>query len=342
MPSKKALLANALSLIGAATLLPRMRATFLKELTILAYHRVVENSYSPTFRFDPELISASTADFEWQMQYVRKNFNPIALRDLISLKEENKPLPQRPIVITFDDGYDDNYYFAFPILKSLEIPATIFLASSLIGQERTFWYDWLYFLEGTCTRSRIPLKFGALCFSHSDDPIKRNSRLIELFSYAKKLPDTQLRAHLAALESMLKVDYPADGFVDSKPLNWDQVREMASCRVDFGSHSSTHPILTNTDDGQLTHELIESKRRIEFELGTRVVSIAYPDGGLRAFDDRVVEGAQAAGYKIGVTYITGINNTRSLDMFRLRRLHVERDMSRSRFSAMLGLPGLLA
>ncbi|MBL8524644.1 MAG: polysaccharide deacetylase, partial [Betaproteobacteria bacterium] len=87
-----------------------LRALLKSEITILAYHRILNSWDEEHFPFDVELISASCEDFAWQMEYVRSHYSPIAFRDVIAFLDGKCALPPRPLLVTFDDGFDDNYH----------------------------------------------------------------------------------------------------------------------------------------------------------------------------------------------------------------------------------------
>jgi peptidoglycan/xylan/chitin deacetylase (PgdA/CDA1 family) len=75
------------------------------------------------------------------MEYIRRFCVPLRLRDLVDALEKRNPLPRRGVVVTFDDGYIDNHACAYQILKTFEIPATIFVTTGSIGSKREFWWD---------------------------------------------------------------------------------------------------------------------------------------------------------------------------------------------------------
>jgi len=95
---------------------------------ILMYHSVAKNDL---------LFSVKPENFIQQMEYLRKrNFKIIALKELVEILEQKRPIPKKTVVLTFDDGYQDNYTNAFPILKKYNFPATIFLPTDFIGKSK--------------------------------------------------------------------------------------------------------------------------------------------------------------------------------------------------------------
>lgn len=100
------------------------------EIPILMYHKV--NPYPESGGFG---LRVPPKQFAWQMGYLKKRgFKTISFNELSNYWEKDAPLPPRPVIITFDDGYRDNYTFAFPILKAKLLKATIFLVSGLVGR----------------------------------------------------------------------------------------------------------------------------------------------------------------------------------------------------------------
>ena len=99
---------------------------------ILYYHRVNDDG-------DPFFPALSTAFFEQQMRFVRRHYRVVSLAALLQVLSGG---PTEPVVaITFDDGYQDNYQNAFPILQGLGLPATIFLATGSIDSGEPLWFE---------------------------------------------------------------------------------------------------------------------------------------------------------------------------------------------------------
>lgn len=339
MIGHRAFLARCLA--GGRLLLPagRVRAACRQHLPVLAYHRVLDVARDDDYPFDLELISASIDSFAWQMDYVRRNFDPITFRHLVRAIDGEEKLPKRPVIITFDDGFDDNYHSAFPILSAHGIPATIFLATGYLDGPRTYWFDRLVQLL-------LAMPAGPLVVPASSEPLwlphdRAGRRLTarRVLEVLKRIPN-ELR-----LEWLRRIEQEHGTCADpedlrSRPMTWNHVREMALDNIEFGSHSVTHPILRQVSDPDLRVELVESRRAIERELGRTCDVISYPVGREVGFDDRVQHAARGAGYRLGVSYLSGSNRLPIETHFALRRLHIERDTDRAWFAAMLQLPDL--
>lgn len=341
MKGKKAALGEALGLTGLAAMRLRAMAPPRDQLLVLAYHRVLDIGQENAFTQDPELVSASVADFERQMQFVREYFTVLPLSRVLDCIYHGTALPRRSLVITFDDGHLDNYTNAFPVLRRLGLPATIFLSTDYIGSQDMFWFDrvaqLLYFAPQGHWR------FAGVDF-HLPPPGNVDARRQAagtLLHRLKQMPNGQRLSCLQDLENALAGSVPASCQPPRSALNWSEVREMAAANIEFGSHTCSHPILSRLEDDELKHELQHSRQVIAAESCPTDI-IAYPVGKAGAFDARVIDVSRRLGYRLGVSYETGLNRLSRLQPFALRRLAVERYTSMPFFKAMLAFPALLA
>jgi peptidoglycan/xylan/chitin deacetylase (PgdA/CDA1 family) len=306
-------------------------------LTILAYHRILDMGDEDAFPFDPELVSATPGDFRWQMEEVLRAGSPITFARLAEALDGGTPLPSRPIIVTFDDGYHDNFTHALPLLKELGVPATVFLSTGYVGKRGTFWFDRVAQLIYRAPVMRLCLSTVAFEARLDGDVASRRTATDCILRILKEVPDIERRRALVEMEDSLGAHAQPEDDALSGALTWDEVREMARHGVEFGSQTVTHPVLTRVDDAMLADELTASRLAIEKELGQPVTAIAYPVGGPQAFDDRVVAASARAGYRFGVSYVSGVNTTLD-DPYRLKRLHVERYTSRPYFQCLLAAP----
>ena len=312
----------------------RMRTPVL----VLAYHRVLPEPDPESYPFDLGLISATPEEFDWQMKLVSREFDPISLSDVGSYVRGRFKLPRRPVVVTFDDGYADNHDHALPILQRYGMPATVFTAVGHIGTDNLMWHDWAAYL---CLRARsgeIPSLNGPQMLSESDPIASRRKVAHRFLSYLKTRPHTELLSTLADLRRQHAGAILPDELALSRPLTWDQVRHMAASGVEFGSHTTTHAILSRLDDQGLRAELVQSKAVLERELQMPCDSIAYPVGRTFAYTPKILAEVGLTGYRLGLAYNPGINWGHALDVFALQRQAVESHINRHYFRAMLSLP----
>lgn len=343
MLSKRELVASVVARGGLLGCIRGFRPHYMKDLRVLAYHRVLPGSEAADFPFDPELISAWSDDFDWQMKYIASRFDVLSCRDVVDRLEHGGKLPRRPLVVTFDDGFADNFECAFPILRARGLPAVVFLATGYVGGSEIFWFDWLTYALTHTACTHLPAATAGIDLDLPQSAELRSEAVVCLLRHLKRVPNEERTAIVARIRDSLGVSVPDELRHKSAVLNWDQVREMASGGIEFGSHTVTHPVLSRVlDDALLDRELVESREEIQRQTNQQVVAIAYPVGGKSAVNDRVIGAVERAGYKIGFTYQTGLNHIGRWDPFQLKRLRVERYMRRDMFRAMVESPELFA
>ena len=309
-----------------------------KVLTILAYHGVFDPMRYPPFQ-DEEFISASPPEFARHLDFVKEHFDVISFAKL-KKNLDSGYLPEKALIITFDDGYRDNYVVAYPLLKERNLTATIFLTAGHIGTNRLIWFQQLFlFLKNTKKRT-IEINYPYHCQFFLKDNDGRNKAGKQIMQMLRSVSDQKRETLMDEIENILEVEIENTNLTRTL-LSWDEVREMHQNGIEFGSHTLTHPVLSQVSEEKLRFELVESKRKIEEEIGDKVITVSYPFGGKNALDEKVKQVAKDAGYEFGVSYIHGLNYVNTYDLFALNRLHVERVFNLPLFKMQLYWPKLL-
>lgn len=275
---------------------------------ILIYHRVTAQSGGFLDGMLPSVFFA-------QMEYLAKFTTVLPLSEVVGHLEARESLPPWTVVITFDDGYRDNYENAFPILKKFGLSATFFLASDFIGTGKIIWHDQVFSSFNTASCPSFYLPEVNRHFDLKNDQSRREAEFLTR-TILRRLSETDREKRVKDLQQDLGATVIA-----SKPdlmLQWEHVREMAKENMSFGSHSVTHPILTMLPHFRVFEELTLSKKKIEDELGSPVDFFAYPNGMERDFNQRIQEMAQDAGYRAALTTVYGVNDIET-PRFALRR-----------------------
>lgn len=309
------------------------------QLTVLNYHRIDDplragfDSYKPT-------VSATPAAFRQQMEYLKRHFHIVTLAQLAGWLRAECELPPRAALITFDDGYSDNFSNAYPVLRSLGLPATIFLCTGCIGAEMPLYWDVAAysFLHTVMDSGDLPL-IGRVAWTDS----RHRDQLVETWvEKAKTLVPEERQRALEVLAKALAVTVP-DGAFKSLYLNWDQVRELSAAGLEMCAHTVTHPILTRVSQDRAYQEISDSKKRIEAEVRTRVVSFAYPNGGAQDFSPEIMRTLSTLGFELAFTLLLGPTRYRTVKAAPLavRRISIGHHESFARFTAKLAGYGRL-
>jgi peptidoglycan/xylan/chitin deacetylase (PgdA/CDA1 family) len=283
------------------TIIQLGQRAFSKTLTVINYHRIGDPDQPGFDSFRPN-ISAHPDMFRQQMEYLIRWFNVIEARDLIQWLKHEKPLPPNAALITFDDGYLDNYTEAYPILREYDLPALIFLTAGHIDTDRPFYWDLAAYCFHHTTQDHI-------VFPGKKEQFWSNNSQKEQVSTAwiesmKKIPDVEKKKWVEQLPSNLNVSVPAN-FFRNLMMNWDQIREMNKNRIEFGGHTINHPILSKVPLDEAFDEIAGSKQKIEHELGREVQSFAYPNGMTDNFNSDIEMATARAKYQAAFTLLNG-------------------------------------
>jgi hypothetical protein len=271
------------------------------------------------------------------MEYIAKYYNPISLTEALQILYSDKNFPKNSILITFDDGYDDNYKIAYPILKEHGIPATFFITTNFIDKKTPLWFETLCFLINRCNGEELKNFLIELGFIN-ERPVNNRQllyqRVVEHIKLCRVSNVIPLIEHYLANNSRLKAEFKNYKRL-VQPMTWNQVKEMSSNGMEFGSHSDNHLVLANETNEVIYAELNNSKMIIEQKLNKPCTALAYPVGQASSISDDVVNLVQKIGFKLAFTYINGSSVD---DLFRISRNHIDCDMSFSFFKARLQWP----
>ena len=320
-------------------LLQAVRRALRRDLRVLAYHRVRE--MDDGFRFDPMLVSATPAGFRAQMRHVRDRFHPVTCRDVVASLDGGAALPRDAVLVTFDDGYDDNHRVAFPILRELGVPATFFVATGHIDSGRPYAYDWLAHLLLTSASERVRMPGAGIDLPLPPTLAARRELVGTVLDRLKYLDDAGQQDAIATLEREWNLPR-ASGHPDCRPMTWDQLREMRDGGMEIGGHGVHHRMLAKLQDEALAAEMAECQARLTAELGAPAIALSYPVGGPDAYDERVLREARDRGFRIGFSYVSGSNPWPPADRFRLLRSAVERSVDETWFQGILAVPELFS
>ena len=267
--------------------------------TIFTFHRVLSQA---EYRDSEVLRSILVDDHALRkfLQHIKTKFHIISLQELIDFQKE-KSHPSNQVAyacITFDDGWKDNYTNAFPVLKELEVPATIFLSTNFIGSNSGFW--WQNLGDALCKKDLSEDQAHALrrlLLPYVD------IRLIDTWDIGqiiRIINDQYYNDATSIAEKALAINKTKPG---PQALDWSHCMEMSAHNISFGSHTLSHPRLSLLNPSELEEELARSKSTIIDKNINYVNAICYPYGNTDA--DVLLEAKEH--YDIGFTTQPGIS-----------------------------------
>lgn len=312
----------------AANLGPHIRNTKEPQLLILMYHRILPLDDERAMLEEPGMV-VSPGTFEEHLITLSRYFEFVTLSNWLERKKNGQPLPAKSCAITFDDGWADNYEYAFPVLKSLNVPATIFLVAGMVGTTKTFWPEQLAQLASTISLqspgkwsdpSLRWLKEANTDFDFNATP-PTTEQITQLVAHAKQYTDEENYTRLKEAEEKLAITIKP-----SVPplLTWEQISIMLnSGLVETGSHTCNHIRLNEKISSEVVErEILLSKQIIEQQTGRPVKSFCFPNGDYSEFALNLVK----HNYNGAVTTAHGWNSIRT-DNYLLQRIGVHQDIT---------------
>jgi peptidoglycan/xylan/chitin deacetylase (PgdA/CDA1 family) len=282
-------------------------------VAILMYHSVMNDPSSEQMTLGG--IIHSTQVFRGQMELVARHFNAVSLDDVLLFLKGKKTLPPRAVVITFDDGYADNYQAAKDILSPLGIPAVFYVVVDCIERQRLPWPSLLRHAFLTARKESWSESGG------TEWPLASTEQRIQAFDRASehcsKLAGTPQEEYVESLRE----EFGTAPIPSHRPMmTWQEVRGLARTGHTVGSHTMTHPNLAYVTEKDARAELLGAKNKLEQELAAPVVHFSYPCPALQPhWGDRTVSASREIGYQTAVTTNGGLVR-RHDDPLSLRRI----------------------
>jgi peptidoglycan/xylan/chitin deacetylase (PgdA/CDA1 family) len=261
------------------------------EVCVLGLHRILTESQVEQSYSEPAIV-LKQATFEAFCEFVAEHFDVVPLQSVLrDLAERGSAKPR--CVITFDDGWADNYSTALPVLQRFQFPVTIFLATAMMDSDSTFWVErvrayaadpgsWRELRAGICER-----------IGKSEQEVA----LSDVTEYFKRMSSERRDEVIAELIG----DLPQAGASD-RMLSWQQVSEMSRAGVVFESHTDTHPLLPYEPLERIRLELRLAQQKLREHGAPAPCGFAYPNG---SWNDAVRSLVRETGYTCAVTTQAG-------------------------------------
>lgn len=306
------------SMLARSPLPMLARRAHRRELSILMLHGFASGEQERFENLEHKHLDIS----KWRAfaRWLSKSYRVLPLSEAVACLEQGKSLPDYAMCLTMDDGFRSTYDLAFPIMRELQMPASIYLATAFVDEKRPIWVD------------RVSYSLA----SAGGDHAKLRSTKNEL----KNRPQDDIESAVAEIEQQTGFALPARVDDPSLPatqrsLDWDQIIEMSqSGLMEFGNHTHTHRIVGRCSRAVAEKELRTAKSIIEERLGRKCDLFCYPNGTPGDFTAESEALVRETGHRTSLTTVAGWNAAKALP-FALRRLGVDNSLDLPRFQLMV-------
>lgn len=262
-----------------------------RALTVIMFHRVLTEQDPRWPSCDPD-YTLEAGLLERCLAFFRRHYNVVSADEVLAARRDGTPLPDRALLITFDDGWADNHAHALPRLRKANMPALLFAVADAIDRDEPFFQERLIaaFRLG---RVRVPALLSALADAGhplSPAPADTLDGLRHVIAALEALAPAQRTQVLAPFAAAMD-----DGV--RQMVTRAELRELAAGGVAIGVHGKTHVPMTRAED--LDAELATARQIVGEQLGSDAPpTMSYPHG---RYDDTVLARTQAAGYALAFT-----------------------------------------
>jgi len=277
-------------------------------VTIVVYHRIISDGHSGVCPY----ISVTETNLRDQIRFFKKHYQLITLEKAVDLLSAGY-LDKQYLVVTFDDGYEDNYTLGMRIFAEEAIRPTVFVTTDCVARGKTLWPDRLRHIiySAVVIQPIVIIKSNCLI---GKSLTERITALKYLIAHGKGLSMIEREVFIQELANKFKVTEQCP----PQMLDSEQVKLLTEHGVSIGAHTVNHPVLSKVSAEIAEREIKESKRALEKWTGRDIVTFAYPNGKSEDFTELTVGQLQSAGYVAAVTTMRGVNK-HGCDLFRLRR-----------------------
>lgn len=296
------------------------------------YHRIGNKEST---QFDPNVFSCTEEMFYDHITFFKQNFDVVSVNELNDLIDTEKVNQGRYTLLTFDDGYIDNYTAAYPILKQANCPATMFIATDFIDKQILPWWDeaaWLIKNNDDSVFSGLGWGLPKNIYS-----LTTQNKVKHLLRSIKDNKTLSLEEKFAILRDKAQKNYKPEDSTEPLFMTWDMLREMSNNNIDIGSQTCSHPILSHLSENEQHYEVVQSKIKLEQEIGKEITAFAYPVGGIEAFTKVTQKIVKESGYNFALSFIPNINLEPTKNRYSLNRFSIDNECSTGNIKSYISL-----
>ncbi len=295
---------------------------------VLMYHRVLPRTEAARRAVEPGMF-VTPETFARHLDWLLASFRVLPLAEVAGRLAEDRPLPERAVALTFDDGWRDNLEHALPALRRRALPATLFAVTDRVGTTGAFWPDEVSRRLGALDPGAQREVVAGLGIRAGGDP------LADCLAHLKSLAHTALGPALETLRERARGAGAPEPQEERELLDWDELATLQAAGVAVESHAASHALLTRLDPAEAAAELSRAREALAARGLGRDGLLAYPSG---AFDVRVRGLAGQAGYRAAVTTRPGLASA-SDELLALPRIGLHEDVASHRATFHRRVPG---
>lgn len=288
----------------------------MQTVTIIMYHyvRPIKDSRYPGIKgLELDL-------FKEQLDFVRKNYKVVTVEEVVEAVNGKAVLPDRAMLLTFDDGYRDHYEYVLPLLRRYGMQGSFYVPSAVVEHHRVLDTNKIHYILAGADIDSLMSKLYGMLDDYRQDGYRENDYVLEpneeLYAklarvnrwdpaeviFIKRLLQTylpeKLRHEIVDRLFLDIMNLSEEEFAKELYINMDEIREMKKEGMFFGLHGSDHIWLDKASEEQMMKDISHAKEYFADAMDPEYLVMNYPYGG---YNDAVVNYVRSIGCKLGIT-----------------------------------------
>lgn len=294
-----------------------MKRSRINSLNILCYHGVTEGNHDGVQNFSGKHILVN--QFREQMEIVKRYTQILTINEVVWHMQNEEPWGDKSVVVSFDDGFKNNYQFAAPILEELDIPAVFYVCSGMIGTEMMFWVD---IIEDCINRTKVNEFDIKLDVTHSFNISSREQKIqaiVTIKDFCKRVTSVVRDQVIDELIEKTQIVPSVNSSNDYRMMNWQELRDLSSNPLfTIGGHTMYHDIMTSRPINIVEEDIINCLGLLKNHLNLNISHFSYPEGQDQHYNHEVIAALKRNGIVCCPSAREGTNYFPD-DLFHLKR-----------------------
>lgn len=288
-------------------------------MKILCYHGVINNRSKGIENFSKKHVEKKI--FIQQIKYLKENANIISIDDVCNNIKNKMKFKKNSVCITFDDGFENNFTVAAPILKKYNIPAIFYLCPDSISRKLFFWVDIIEICIANTKKKSIFIRKNKKNIKYFLTNMQRKkTAILNIKNYCKSITDNKKNLIVNSIIHQSGVNYKK--YINKniyKPASWSQINKCIKSKIfSIGGHSLNHSLLTKKTNLGAQIDILKTINIIKKKTKIRIKYFSYPEG---KYNESIIQFMKKNKIVSSPTATSGINSEHT-DLFKLKRYMV--------------------
>ncbi len=287
-------------------------------LTLLLYHGVCNKQKKGVANSSGKHIDVD--EFHSQMKIIKNNYSVHSIDDIVTFHNKGETWPNNSVVITFDDGFKNNFEIAAPILDDLKLPAVFYVCSGMIGTDKMFWVDMIEDCINRTNANNIKIRLIEEHFFNLNSESEKILSINKIKNFCKKSTTNEKNRIIAELINETKVSPTINSYNNYQMMDWKELIALDQNKLfTIGGHTLNHEVMTAQSLEITKLDVKKTINLLKNYLDHDIIHFSYPEGQVNHFNKNIIKVLKNNGIVCSPSAIDGVNEFPT-NLFQLKRI----------------------